>query len=99
MSVSTIKQGVGSLIIAEDVVIESPPTFNANSSVRVEFPTVKTGYTRLGCIGLTGSGNSGLVIQEFANSIGKITVYYRNVTSSAITPSTLSIRVLYLRDA
>lgn len=96
---NAIAQSTANLIVAEDSVITSPGTFNANASTRVTFPTVKTGYTRLGCIGLTGSGTSGLVIQEYYNASDSITVYYRNITSSAITPSRLVATVLYHKNA
>lgn len=93
-----ITQSTANLIVAEDSVITSPGTFNANTSKSVSFPAVKSGYTRLGCIGLTGSGTNGLVIQEYYNSSGSIMVYYRNITSSAITPSRLVATILYRKD-
>ena len=98
MATSTIKHTTANLIVAEDSVITSPGTFNANASTSVSFPSVKSGYTRLGCIGLTGSGTNGLVVQEYYNSTNSVVVYYRNVTSSAITPSRLVATILYRKN-
>jgi hypothetical protein len=95
---TAIAQSTANLIVAEDSVITSPGTFNANASKSVSFPAAKSGYTRLGCIGLTGSGTSGLVVQEYYNSTNSVVAYYRNVTSSAITPSRLVATILYRKD-
>lgn len=74
------------------------PTFSPNSANVVTINLDKNGYTPYGIIEITGSGTTGLVLQEFYISNNVAYVYFRNLTSSNITPSLIRVRCIYFKD-
>ena len=80
------------------VYLNNTDAIAANTVKRFDLNTTYTGYTPLGIVEITGSGTTGLVIQEYSidrnNSIARI--YFRNVTNAAITPSQIKITILYI---
>jgi hypothetical protein len=74
------------------------PTFTPNSANVVTINLDKSGYTPFGIIEITGSGTTGLVLQEFYISNNVAYVYFRNLTSSNITPSLIRVRIIYFKD-
>lgn len=74
------------------------PTFSPNSANVVTINLDKSGYTPYGIIEITGSGTTGLVLQEFYISNNVAYVYFRNLTSSNITPSLIRVRIIYFKD-
>ena len=92
------KSDVSDYMVVATSTENNPGTFNAGSTKSIDFSTTKSGYTRIGIVGITGSGNSGLVIQDFYPITGGMRVYFRNVASNAITPTKLEVTVLYRKD-
>lgn len=91
--------GASSIIICENKTKTTGlPTFAPNSANVVTINTEKSGYTPYGIIEVTGSGTTGLVLQEFYISNNVAYVYYRNLTSSNITPSLIRVRIIYFKD-
>lgn len=74
------------------------PTFLPNIANVVTININKSGYTPYGIVEVTGSGTTGLVLQEFYVSNNVAYVYYRNLTSSNITPSLIRVRIIYFKD-
>lgn len=74
------------------------PTFSPNTANVVTINLDKSGYTPYGIIEITGSGTTGLVLQEFYISNNVAYVYFRNLTSSNITPSLIRVRIIYFKD-
>ena len=80
------------------VYLNNTDAIAANTVKHFDLNTAYTGYTPLGIVEITGSGTTGLVIQEYTidrtNNIARI--YYRNVTNAAVTPSQIKVTVLYI---
>ena len=74
------------------------PTFGAEASNSVTFNISKSGYTPIGMLTWTGNNTTGLVIQEYYISSNNFKIYLRNPTSSAKTPTKLSVKILYLKS-
>lgn len=97
MATSTIK--VSNYIIAERVTISSDiPTISANTSAHIDLNVAKSGYTPIGIIEVTGSGNSGLLLQDFYLQGTTAIIYFRNITSAAKTASSITVKVLYTKN-
>ena len=60
--------------------------------------TAYTGYTPIGIVSISGSGTTGLVLQEFYLDGTDVVIYYRNVTSNPITPTLIRATILYKRN-
>ena len=57
--------------------------------------TAYTGYTPIGIVSITGSGTSGLVLQEYYLYGGNAVIYFKNTTNNPITPSLITVTILY----
>ena len=98
-SVKSALDSLNSNIVAERVSKSSGlPEIPANTSIRVEIDASKSGYTPIGIIEVTGSGNNGLLVQDFYFQGATANLYFRNVTSSAKTAASVTIRVLYMKN-
>ena len=60
----------------------------------------KPGYMALGVTGLTGSGTGNLSLVEFfiTSSASTIRVYYKNDTALDITPTNISVGILFIKQ-
>ena len=96
--IDALNGNLSTFLAVETFTDNNPGTFNANTSKSIEYTTTKTGYTRIAIAGFSGSGNSGLTIQEYYATTNGFMVYYRNDTSSNITPNNLNIRVLFFKN-
>ena len=90
--------GVDAIFIEGVTKISGLPTFAANSANAVTIDVTKSGYTPKGIIEITGSGTTGLVLQEFYISSNNAYVYFRNATSSSITPTRIRVVVFYIKN-
>lgn len=88
--------GVKSITVENKSITTGLPTIAANSVSSININVSKTDYSPAGIMGITGTGTTGLVIQEYYLTGTTATVYFRNVTSSSITPSVIRVTVLYL---
>lgn len=70
-------------------------TLAAGGEGHVTINVAKTGYTPVGIIGITGSGNSGLYVTDFYIDGTTATLWYRNPGTASKT-FTYTITVLYL---
>ena len=61
--------------------------------------TVPSGYTFIGIVGITGSGNAQLSIAEFNVSSSAVTVYYQNNTSTQATLTAYTARCLFVKSS
>ena len=88
---------VKSIVVENKIKTTEIPTIAANSVSSININVSKTGYTPSGIMGITGTGTSGLVIQEYYLTGTTATVYFRNVTSSSINPSLIRLTILYIK--
>lgn len=88
--------GVKSIVVENKSKTTELPTIAANSVSSININVSKTDYTPSGIMGITGTGTSGLVIQEYYLTGTTATVYFRNVTSSSIKPSVIRLTMLYI---
>ena len=86
-------------IIAERVTLSTGlPTISAGTSIHTDIDVSKSGYTPLGIIEVTGSGNNGLVLQDFYLQGNTAIMYQRNVTSAAKAANEMTVKVLYMKN-
>lgn len=69
-------------------------TLAANSEGHLDMNVAISGYTPLGIVGITGSGNGGLYISDFYIENNTAILWYRNPLTSSKT-FTYTITVLY----
>ena len=73
-------------------------TISGGSQGNCSIPIGLTGYTAIGIVGVTGSGNGDLALSDFyIHSQSEARLYYHNTLSSAKNP-TWTISVLYKKD-
>lgn len=82
-------------IITETLQISNSEAISSDTVKSFSISTVKQGYTAIGITAVTGSGTSGLLLQEFFIESDTAKIYFRNVTSNSITPSRIDVTVLY----
>ena len=82
-----------------DTVVGNLPTINAGGTASISVSCAKSGYTPIGVVGWANGGHTGFYPYElWVGSSTSIAVYVRNITSSAISNATLSVRVLYMKN-
>lgn len=84
--------------LVERVEVSNSTSIAANSVKYFDLTTTKTGYTPIGIVAVTGSGTTGLVLQEYFlrdTTAKQARIYFRNATNSAITPSKIQADILY----
>lgn len=100
--VSSLNSNLNKYVDYGEVTKTDCPTINANSSGSITFSLSeisKDGYICVGVLAITGSGTTGLVLQEYyMTATTTVTVYFRNVTSSAIKPNNIRLRLLYAKQ-
>ena len=97
MATSIIK--VSNYIIAERVTLSTGlPSIPAGSSAHTDIDVSKSGYTPLGIIEVSGSGNNGLVLQDFYLQGSTAIIYQRNVTNAAKAANEMMVKVLYAKN-
>lgn len=86
-------------IVTEMVEQSNSESVSANGTKRFDVDLQKTGYTPVGILGITGSGTTGLVLQEYYISNSRYAyIYFRNATSSSITPSKIQVYAMYFKS-
>lgn len=98
--VAALNSNISSLIVSEQRAISNSESVPAGSSKRFDIPIEKTGYTPVCIAWITGSGTTGLVIQEYTitNERNYSRVYLRNVSNATITPTRVEAGVLYVKN-
>lgn len=78
-------------------------TVGANRNSYTDIPVSLSGFTPIGIVGITGSGNGNALIVEFnlsSSSTGVVVrIYVRNSTSSATTINYYRVTVLFIKSA
>ena len=82
-------------VIVENVNYANSDSVPANGVKSFSINVSKTGYTPIGIAGITGSGTSGLVLQEYYMSSTNAVIYFKNTTSNDITPSNIRVSIIY----
>lgn len=72
----------------------------ASSSGNVTIDVTKAGYTAIGIVGVTGTNTSVLSFSDFylASSTSAKVYYYNNSSSSTQLETTISVKVLYVKN-
>lgn len=98
--VNTLNGNISSLIVSEERAISNSESVTAGNTRRFDVPIEKTGYTPVGIAWITGSGTTGLVVQEYSitNEKNYSRVYYRNISDQTVTPTRIEVGVLYVKN-
>lgn len=98
--IDSLSNNISSLIVSESIDLSNSESIPANSAKRFDIPIGKTGYTPIGIAWITGSKTTGLVLQEYLITETKeyAWIYCRNALDTAITPSKITVRVLYAKN-
>lgn len=91
-----IDNAFADLIAAEESNSSESITLASGSTGHVDIPLTKTGYTLIGIVSVTGSGNAGVAYSDWYLVDGGVRIYYSNPTSSSKT-FTLKAKGIFLR--
>ena len=92
---NNIKNASRNDILIETKNLSNPEPVPANTVKSYTIDVSKTGYSAEGIVEISGSGTTGLIIQEFFVIGGIATVYMRNATASQISPSRIEMTIIY----
>lgn len=87
-----------SQLVTETVEVTNSEQIPANTVKQVLISIAKTGYTPVGIMSVSGSGTTGLVLQEFYIYNNNAVIYFRNATSSAMSPTRFRATILYSKN-
>ena len=98
--VTTLNSNLNDKLVIEQKGIDNSDEIASGTTKRFEIPISKTGYTPIGIVGITGSGTTGIVVQEYYVYSSTIAyVYMRNVSGNSITPTNIQARILYSKNS
>lgn len=92
--------GIGN-VIKTAAFTSSSFTISANRYSYVDIPVSLSGFTPIGIVGITGSGNGNVTIVEFYLSADNtsVRIYAFNNTSSTLTVNYYRVKVLFVKSA
>ena len=97
--VSTLNSNLSNKIVVEQKGISNSDEITTGGVKHFEIPVSKTGYEPIGIVGISGSGNNGLVPQEYYMSGTTAHVYMRNVLDRSLTPANIRAFILYSKNS
>ena len=97
---ASLNSNLNNKMVVEQKEVSNSDAIASGATKRFEIPISKTGYSPIGIVGMTGSGTTGLVVQEFyIYSSTMAYVYMRNVSGNSITPTNIQARILYSKNS
>ena len=89
---------LGTLVTVDPATVTTLPEVAVGANVSFSANATKAGYTPIGIVGIYGSGIRDLTITQFYVDSSNAVVWFTNHTSGTITPSSVTMKVLYVKS-
>lgn len=99
MTFTSLNSKITGLVSTQSKNLANTTSVASGSTKRFDMPIARSGYTPIAIAGITGTGTTGLLLQEyFIYNSEYAYIYMKNITDNAVTPSEIRVYITYIKN-